>query len=486
MSPHKVRTIHFIGIGGTGMCGLAEVCLNLGYQVSGSDLVRSEVTERLERLGARVFQGHRPEQVRGVDLVVVSSAVRRSNPEYREAMRLQTAMLKRGEMLAEIMRLKTGIAVAGAHGKTTTTSLTGHVLASAGCDPTVVVGGRLRAVGSNARLGAGEYLVAEADESDGSFIDLNPTIAVVTNIDLEHLDHYSGLPDIQEAFLRFLRKVPFYGVAIVCGDDPNVREVIRRVPKRCLTYGFSEGNQIVAIEPRFEGMRSRFLVRYFDEQPYPLELNLPGRHNVLNALAAYAVGREVGVQMDTIREAFATFGGVGRRLEIRSEACGVLHVDDYGHHPTEIAAVLATAREIWDRRLVTLFQPHRFTRTRALQREFGVALANTDVLLIADIYPAGERALPGVSSSLILAAVRAQERVPETFLVKDAEDAARVARDQLRAGDVLLTLGAGDIYRWGDRIMNERARMRPDSAPACTDEKMTTAPAGLENRGSVR
>lgn len=483
MSPAKVRRIHFVGIGGTGMCGLAEVCHNLGYSVAGSDLARGEAVERLERLGIRVQIGHRGELVANADLVVVSSAIRRSNPEVREAVRLRKPMLKRGEMLAEIMRLKTGIAVAGTHGKTTTTSLTGHLLASAGLDPTVVVGGRIRAVGSNARLGGGDFLIAEADESDGSFLDLNPTIAVVTNIDREHLDHYRSLPDIQEAFFRFLRRVPFYGVSIVCGDDPNVLEVIRRVPKRCVTYGFGEENQVAALDPRADGYRSRFRVRYLDEGIEEVELALPGRHNVLNALAAYAVAREVGVGIATIRESLATFGGVGRRLEIRSESGGVLHVDDYGHHPTEIAAVLSTAREIWGRRIVTLFQPHRYSRTRALQQEFGAALAMTDVLLLGEIYAAGERALPGVSSSLILAAIRGQARHPDIHMVSNADDAARVCDGLLEPGDILLTLGAGDVYRWGDRIMSERAR-RAD-ARAMTGDR-AVAPSGAAGSGQSR
>ncbi len=471
MSPTKVHRIHFVGIGGTGMSGLAEVCLNLGYEVTGSDLARSEVTERLASLGARVFLGHRAENLQGADLLVISSAIRKTNPEVREGSRLLIPMLKRGELLAEIMRLKTGIAVAGTHGKTTTTSLVGHLLATAGLDPTVVVGGRLRAVGSHARLGTGEYLVAEADESDGSFLDLNPTLSIVTNIDREHLDHYRGLPDIQEAFLRFLHRVPFFGAALVCGDDENVREVIRHVRKRCITYGFGAENQIVAESPIAEGMRSRFLVRYMGEPPHECELNLPGRHNILNALAAYGVAREIGVRVDVLREGLATFGGVGRRFEIRGEAQGVLHVDDYGHHPTEVGAVLRTARQVWTRRLVTLFQPHRYSRTRALQAEFGPALAQSDVLLLTEIYAAGERALPGVSSSLILAAVRAQPDPPETRLVANVDEAAAAAREILRPGDVLLTLGAGDIYRWGDRIMNERTRNAvPTETPIALSE----------------
>ena len=477
MSPGKVHKIHFVGIGGTGMCGLAEVCLNLGYEVTGSDLVSSEVTSRLEQLGARIHEGHDACLVDRADLVIVSSAIDRANPEYAEAIRCGLPLLKRGEMLAEIMRLKTGIAVAGSHGKTSTTSLTGHLLAAAGLDPTVVVGGRLRAVGSNARLGAGEYLVAEADESDRSFLDLDPTIAVVTNIDLEHLDEYSGLPDIQEAFLHFLRRVPFYGVSIVCGDDPNVREVIRRFPKRSLAYGFAEENQVVAVDATHEGLRTRFTVRYLEEDPVEIELNLPGRHNILNALAAYAVAREVGISTETIREAMKSFGGVGRRFEIRSEVSGVLHVDDYGHHPTEVAAVLATVRSVWDRRLVTLFQPHRYSRTQALHEQFGSALANTDMLLLSEIYPAGERPLPGVASSLILAAVRMQPKPPEVVAVRDAEEAVRVACDLLRPGDLLLTLGAGNVYRWGDSIMRERARVAAES-------RETRATRGATDSGS--
>jgi UDP-N-acetylmuramate--alanine ligase len=442
------------------MCGLAEVCLNLGYEVTGSDLSTGEATERLARLGAHVSAGHRADQVEGADLVVVSSAIAHGNPEYRAAAEKGIPLLKRGEMLAEIMRLKTGIAVAGAHGKTTTTSLVGHLLACAGLDPTVVVGGRVRAIGSNARMGTGNYLVAEADESDGSFLDLNPTIAVVTNIDLEHLDHYQGLPDIQEAFLRFLRKVPFYGLSIVCGDDPNVREVLLRLAKRTLTYGFGPGNHLRASEPRLEGMRSHFRVEGPEGSTLDLTLNLPGRHNVLNALAAVAVAQEIGVPAEAIQEGMRTFGGVGRRFEVRSEVGDVVHVDDYGHHPTEVAAVLATARSVYPRRLVTLFQPHRFSRTKALHRQFGEALANTDVLLLAEVYPAGERPLPGVSSSLILAAVRARTGSPEVIAVRDADEAARVAQEVLRPGDVLLTLGAGDVVKWGERIMKERERSK--------------------------
>jgi UDP-N-acetylmuramate--alanine ligase len=281
---------------------------------------------------------------------------------------------------------------------------------------------------------------------------------VVTNIDREHLDHYADLSDIQDSFHRFLKRVPFYGLSIVCGDDPNVQSVIRRLTKRTLTYGFSRDNQVVADDLRLEGMRCHFQVHHLDEEPVEISLNLPGRHSVLNALAAYAVARELDVSAETIREAMKNFGGVGRRFEIRSEVEGVLHVDDYGHHPTEVTAVLETARSVWNRRLVTLFQPHRYSRTQALAEEFGKALAKTDVLLLAEIYPAGERPLPGVDASLILAAIRAHPGAPKVYSVRDAAEAVRCSRDLLQPGDVLLTLGAGDVYRWGDRIMSERAR----------------------------
>jgi UDP-N-acetylmuramate--alanine ligase len=470
MTPSRVRRIHFIGIGGTGMSGLAEVLLRMDYQVSGSDIAATEVTERLTQLGAEVRLGHSAANVRGVDLVVVSSAIGRRNPEVRAARRLGLPTLKRGEMLAEIMRLHFGIAVAGSHGKTTTTSLVGHLLARAGLDPTVVVGGRLKMIGSHARLGHGRYLVAEADESDGSFLNLSPTIAVVTNIDREHLDHYRDLPDVQLAFLKFMRQVPFYGLAAVCGDDPNVRSVLPRMRKRVLTYGFGPDNHLRAVDLHAEGLQQEFGVEWQGVRLGRARLNLAGRHNVLNALAAFAVGMELGVGAWECLRALEDFEGVGRRFELHEERDGVLLIDDYGHHPTEIAAVLSTARSVYkDRRLVVVFQPHRFTRTQALAREFAGALRASDVLVLADIYPAGEKPIPGISSDLILDALRLVSS-REVLRVHGREDAPAAIASLLQSGDVLLTLGAGDVSRWGEPILRERADLLAAAPPAETSE----------------
>lgn len=448
----RVRRIHFVGIGGTGMSGLAEVLLTMDYEVSGSDLARTEVTERLSALGARVLYGHSVRNLAGADLLVFSSAVGRDNPEVREARRLGLPLLKRGEMLAEIMRLRYGIAVAGAHGKTTTTSLIGHVLARAGLDPTVVVGGRLKQLGGNARLGGSRYLVAEADESDGSFLELDPTIAVVTNIDREHLDHYRGLADIRRAFSKFMRRVPFYGLAVVCGDDPNVRSLLPRMRKRVLTYGFGEANTLRAREVRTVGFEQTFEVTYHGRLLGRATLAVPGRHNVQNSLAAIGVALELEVPESEVLAALAGFEGVGRRFEVHSEREGVLLIDDYGHHPTELSAVLATARTVHDRRLVVVFQPHRFTRTQALAREFAEVLKDADLLVLADVYAAGERPIEGVDSDLIVDQLRAfSDRA--VHRVRDKEEALRVVPALLKRGDLLLTLGAGDISKWGEPIL---------------------------------
>jgi UDP-N-acetylmuramate--alanine ligase len=453
VSQGPIRKTHFVGIGGTGMCGLAEILISLGYEVSGSDLATgTDATERLARLGARIAAGHAAENARGKDLLVVSSAVREENAEVREARRLGIPVLKRGEMLAEIMRLKYGVAVAGAHGKTTTTSLIGHVLSSAGLDPTVIVGGRLRSIGSNARMGSGDVLVAEADESDGSFLSLLPTVAVVTNLDREHLDHYRDLAEIREAFLRFIHGVPFYGVAVLCADDPNLREMIPEVNKPVLTYGTVDGARVqaTAMAPGPDG--SRFTVRAEGREWGEFLVPLPGAHNVLNALACIGVARFLGVPLDAIRRGLASFDGVGRRFERRSEAGGVVHIDDYGHHPTEIAAVLRTAREVFaGRRLVVLFQPHRYSRTAALREEFGPAFHDADLLVLTDIYAAGETPIEGVSGEILAERIaRAGTRV--IYAAEEAEAIARAAAE-LQPGDVLLTLGAGSIWKWGDEVM---------------------------------
>ncbi|MCA9726824.1 MAG: UDP-N-acetylmuramate--L-alanine ligase [Candidatus Eisenbacteria bacterium] len=459
MSPARVERIHFVGIGGSGMSGLAEILLTMGYMVSGSDVAESDVTSRLRSLGATVFVGHTGANVIGAQLVVVSSAVRPSNPEVRKARKLGIATLKRGEMLAEIMRLRRGIAVAGSHGKTTTTSLIGHLLSVAGLEPTVIVGGLLRRIGTNAVLGSGTHLVAEADESDRSFLDLQPTIAVVTNIDREHLDCYSGLVDIRRTFLKFMRHVPFYGLAIVCGDDPNVRALLPQMRKRVLTYGFGEENRLRASEIEPEGLAQRFVVEWNGDLFGEAQVNLPGRHNVLNALAAIAVGIELGIPQATCLQALGSFSGVGRRFELHEEVEGVLWVDDYGHHPTEIAATLATARRVFDRRLVVVFQPHRYTRTQALAREFAEVLGDLDVLFLADIYPGGEKPLPGVRSDMILDQIHAL-RDQTVHRVSDEVETTQAVSAVLEPGDVLLTLGAGSVSRWAPKILAAYAAKR--------------------------
>ncbi len=459
MTPSRVRRIHFVGIGGTGMSGLAEVLLRMEYEISGSDMARTEVTDRLAALGARIRIGHSAVHVKGCDLVVVSSAIGRGNPEVRAARRLGLPTLKRGEMLAEIMRLHHGIAIAGSHGKTSTTSMVGHLLARAGYDPTVVVGGRLKMIGGNARMGSGRYLVAEADESDGSFLDLTPTIAVVTNIDREHLDHYRDLRDVQKAFLKFMRRVPFYGLAVVCGDDPNVRSLLPRMRKRVLTYGFGHENHLRALDVRREGMRQEFTVEWQGVRLGRTRLGVPGRHNIENALAALAVGLELGVGAAECLGAFEDFEGVGRRFEIRGETEGVVLIDDYGHHPTEIAATLATARSVYDRRLVVVFQPHRYSRTRALAREFAEALKDADLLVLADLYGAGEKPIPGVGSGLIVDAMRVLSS-REVVRIRGGEDACAIVPGLLRPGDLLVTLGAGDVSRWGEAILARYAELR--------------------------
>jgi UDP-N-acetylmuramate--alanine ligase len=447
----RIRHIHFVGIGGTGMSGIAEVLLNMGYQVSGSDLSRNEATERLERLGGTIHEGHSEEQVLGADVVVVSSAVRPDNPEWHRALQEKIPVIPRAEMLAELMRLKFGIAVSGAHGKTTTSSMIASVLSFGGLDPTLVVGGRVRALRSGARLGTGKFLVAEADESDGSFLQLSPTITIITTIDEEHLDFYRDLEQIEEAFVTFAQKVPFYGVVIACADDPNVRAVLPRITKRVMTYGLCEEADLRAVSVTTQGMASFFTVEMEGERLGTVELRVPGLHNVQNALAAIAVGHELGIPFGAVRNALSAFEGVSRRFEIRSDSGGVVVVDDYGHHPTEIAAVLAAARQVHSGRVVAVFQPHRYTRTAALWERFGPAFREADVVLVTEIYAAGERPIEGVNGSLIAEAVRATGHRDVRFI---AERDALVdhLRGVIRPGDMVITLGAGDIWKVGSLV----------------------------------
>jgi len=449
----RYQHIHFVGIGGIGMSGIAELLMGLGYTVSGSDAKRTDVTERLERLGAKVFVGHDASHVEGAHVVVYSSAVARDNVEVRTAHERQIPIIARAEMLAELMRLKYGIAVAGTHGKTTTTSMVGAVLAEGRLDPTIVVGGRVTNLGGNARLGRGEYLVAEADESDGSFLKLAPTIAVVTTIDAEHLDYYGSLAAVCEAFLTFINKVPFYGSAVLCLDQPNIQMLLPRVEKRVITYGLESAADLVARHVEMSGMTSRFDVYQRGTRLGDCTLQIPGRHNVLNALAAIGVGLDIEIPFATIARALAGFAGVQRRFQIRGTAAGVTVVDDYGHHPAEIRATLAAAKAGFDRRVVTVFQPHRYTRTRDLRTEFLTAFNQADVLVVMDIYPAGEPPIAGVSAEDLAEGIRAHGHRNVTFLGSDRARIVEYVTELSRPGDLIVTLGAGDVSQLGPDIL---------------------------------
>jgi UDP-N-acetylmuramate--alanine ligase len=466
----KTRQVHFVGIGGSGMSGIAELLVNLGYAVTGSDEKRSAVTDRLASLGIQIAEGHDPAHVGGADVVVVSSAIRAANPEAAEARRRRIPVIPRAEMLAELMRLRYAIAVAGAHGKTTTTSMIALVLERAGLDPTAVIGGRLSAFGSNARLGRGELMVAEADESDRSFLKLFPTLAVITNIDYEHLDSYGGFADLQGAFVDFANKVPFYGAVVACADDPHLAAVLPRMTRRVITYGVDSPSADVSASDVVVGPLSvhatvKRRARGPDDSAQAavtlgsLHLNVPGRHNLLNALAAVAVGFEVGLSFDRMVRGLEEFRGAERRFEVKGEPAGVLVVDDYGHHPTEIAAVLA-AGEALNRRLIVAFQPHRFTRTLALLDAFGPALAAADRVVLTDIYGAGEEPLPGASLDRLAAAIR-HTLGARLDVVPRLEDVPGALAAIATAGDVVITLGAGSIGMVPDRLMallNARGR----------------------------
>jgi UDP-N-acetylmuramate--alanine ligase len=454
----RTRRIHFVGIGGIGMSGIAELLANLGYEVSGSDAKKSNVTERLESLGVRVGVGHDAAHLGSSDVVVVSSAITADNPEVREAQHRHVPVIPRAEMLAELMRLRYGIAIAGAHGKTTTTSMVALMLERAGLDPTAVIGGRLSAFGSNARLGRGDYMVAEADESDRSFLKLSPAIAVITNIDREHMESYGTWQNLQQAFVDFANKVPFYGAVVACADDPPVRELMPRFTRRVITYALDRDADVSGSDMQLLpfGSRTRVLLRQPDgstQDAGVMQLKVPGRHNVLNALAAIAVGIEVAIPFGRITGALEAFRGAERRFETRGEAAGVLVVDDYGHHPTEIAAVIAAARAGIDRRIVVVFQPHRYSRTEQLLDDFGPALAGADAIVLTDIYAAGEKPLPGITAQALADAVRRSVRVP-VELVPALDDVPAAVASMTRSGDLVLTLGAGSIGTIGDRILD--------------------------------
>jgi UDP-N-acetylmuramate--alanine ligase len=449
----KAERIHFVGIGGVGMSGIAEVLLNLGYAVSGSDMADSDITRRLARLGVRYCGGHSAANVEQAEVVVVSSAVTAENVEVVAAKARKIPVIPRAEMLAELMRMKYGVAVAGSHGKTTTTSLIATVLAKGGLDPTLVIGGRLNSLGGNAKLGQGEFMVAEADESDGSFLKLNPMVAVVTTIDREHLDFYRDLEEIQTAFEQFLNKVPFYGFCVVCADESNIRGILPNLTKKVFTYGLHGDVDYSAHEIRTQGFGSTFVATRHGKVLGSVALNTPGLHNACNALAAIATGVELDVAFASIQEALREFSGIHRRFEVKGEARGITVVDDYGHHPTEIDATIRTARLVWpDRRLVAIFQPHRYTRTQALWREFCPPLLNADVLLLTEVYGAGETHIPGVSGTLIWEGLQALGHPQALFVPDKAELAAEMLR-HIRAGDIVLTLGAGDVWKAGEQVL---------------------------------
>ena len=462
----KTRHVHFVGIGGIGMSGIAELLKNLGYAVSGSDEKRSVVTDRLASLGITVSIGHQPVNVGDSDVVVVSSAVRTSNPEVVEAKRRQVPVIPRAEMLAELMRLRFSIAVAGAHGKTTVTSMIALVLERAGLDPTAVIGGRLSAFGSNARLGRGELMVAEADESDRSFLKLFPTIAVMTNIDHEHLENYGGFDDLKQAFVDFANKVPFYGSVVLCLDDPHLSSVMPKLARRIVTYGLEAADADVTatdihLAPLSVTATVKRRARRADDLSKTLAtlgdltLNVPGRHNLQNALAAIAVGTELGLSFDRVAAGLRDFHGAERRFEVRGEPRGILIVDDYGHHPTEIAAVLAAARTL-SRRTIVVFQPHRYTRTAHLMDAFGPALADADHIVLTDIYSAGEEPIPGVTLEALATSIRRQVSVP-LDVAPTLDDAIAAVKRTALGGDIVITLGAGSVGTLPDRLIEALA-----------------------------
>lgn len=452
---YRKMQIHFIGIGGAGMSGIAEVLSNLGHHVSGSDIKMTPVTERLKSLGIRIYEGHREEQVEGADVVVVSSAIRRENVEVLGAHKRNIPIVPRAQMLAELMRMKYGIAVAGTHGKTTTTSLVSTVLAYAGLDPTAIIGGRLKSIGTNAQLGTGDFLVAEADESDGTFLLLTPTIAVITSIDPEHLDFYGEFSKAVDAYREFLSKVPFYGLAVLCKDEPRVACLPAGLSRRFVTYGSSEQADIRAKDMEFIRLGAQFSVFRGKESMGRVALKAPGRHNVLNSLAAIAVGLELGVPFSVINEALKGFSGVERRFEIKGEIKGIMVVDDYGHHPEEIKATLRAARDGWSgdrRRIVVIFQPHRYTRTRDLFNEFLHAFDLADIVFLTDIYPAGEDPIPQISAEGLAGGMRDSGHKGVKYF-GDREALAEELRRAARPGDMVITLGAGDVWKIGESFL---------------------------------
>ncbi|MCE5250745.1 UDP-N-acetylmuramate--L-alanine ligase [bacterium] len=462
----RVRNIHLIGIGGSGMSGIAEILVNLGFTVTGSDLRKTPVTDRLESLGARIFIGHKAENVDGRDVVVYSSAVRQTNHEIIAARERKIPVIGRPEMLAELMRMKYGICIAGTHGKTTTTSMTGLVLTKGNIDPTIIVGGRVAGYGGGAKIGQSHYLVLEADEYDRTFLKLTPVIAVVTNIDLEHLDCYQDMDDISAAFLEFVNKVPFYGSVILCIDDSGVQGIIPDVTRRMVSYGISRQADVRAENVVFRGVNTSFDVLSRGSCLGNISLGIPGVHNIRNALAAVAVGIEMGLPFETISGALGEFRTVERRFEIKGEECGVMVVDDFAHHPSEIIASLKGVRAGFDRRVVAVFQPHLYSRTRDFHEEFGRAFMNSDVLVVTDVYPAREEPIEGITGKLVSDAAQAAGHRNVTY-IENRDKVARAVKKIVRDGDMVITYGAGDIYRVGTELLG---MLKEDGCTNTTDK----------------
>lgn len=460
----KPQQLHFTGIGGIGMSGIAEILLNLGYQITGSDLKLTPITERLAQLGARVYEGHAAANVDGAKAVVVTSAVDERNPEIVEARRRNIPVIPRGELLAELMRLKFGIAIAGSHGKTTTTSMTAAILSHAGLDPTVVVGGRVGTMGgSNARLGYSNFLVVESDESDGSFLKLSPILAIVTNIDREHLDHYPSIVEIRAAFTEFVNKVPFYGAAILCLDDENIQQILPSIRRRTITYGTVAQADLQIVSSEAGHLSSTFRLRFHDVDLGEFRVAVPGHHNVLNATAAIAVSLELEVRPELIREGLASFLGVDRRFQLRGQENGITVVDDYGHHPTEVRATLAAARACDYQRIHVIFQPHRYTRTQLLMDDFAKAFHQADYVYLMDIYAASEKPIAGITSQALADRIRAFGHKAVEY-AGTADNAVAAVLERAREGDLVLTLGAGNVWQVGDTFLEAVRKTTPERA----------------------
>lgn len=448
----KLRNIHMIGIGGTGMNGIAEVLLNLGYTVSGSDLGTNEATKRLKRLGAKISYGHAAEKVHGADVVVISSAIKEKNVEVDEARRLKIPVIPRAEMLAELMRLKNGIAVAGSHGKTSVTSMVAQVLEEAGLDPTIIVGGRLNTIGAHAKLGGGEYIVAEADESDRSFLYLSPYIAVLTNLDEEHLDQYETVEEIKRTFVNFANKVPFYCPVILCLDDPNLQSLIPQLERRIITYGFSTQADVFSRNPQFHEFASVSSLFWNGKDIGKLNLNVPGKHNIYNAMAAVAVGIDLDIPVSTILAALEKYSGIGRRFELKKTVNDIAVIEDYAHHPTEIKATLEAAKQGWASRTIAIFQPHRYSRLSRLMNEFATAFNQADILILTEIYPAGESPIKGVTGKALYEEIREFGHKNAIF-EKNQEKIPELVEKAAKPGDMIFVLGAGNISQIIPRII---------------------------------